>query len=32
MKVYLNALGLITPLGRDKDEVARNLFVGRATA
>ncbi|MBF6568210.1 MAG: beta-ketoacyl-ACP synthase [Candidatus Binataceae bacterium] len=28
MKVYLNALGLITPLGRDKAEVARNLFKG----
>jgi 3-oxoacyl-[acyl-carrier-protein] synthase I len=28
MKVYLNALGLITPLGREKDEVARNLFIG----
>jgi 3-oxoacyl-[acyl-carrier-protein] synthase I len=28
MKVYLNALGLITPLGREKDEVARNLFKG----
>ena len=28
MKVYLNALGLITPLGRDKREVAGNLFKG----
>jgi 3-oxoacyl-[acyl-carrier-protein] synthase I len=28
MKVYLNALGLITPLGRDKSEVAGNLFRG----
>jgi 3-oxoacyl-[acyl-carrier-protein] synthase-1 len=28
MKVYLNALGLVTPLGRDKDEVAGNLFKG----
>jgi 3-oxoacyl-[acyl-carrier-protein] synthase-1 len=28
MKVYLNALGLITPLGRDKSEVARNLCKG----
>ena len=28
MKVYLNALGLITPLGRDKHEVAGNLFMG----
>jgi 3-oxoacyl-[acyl-carrier-protein] synthase-1 len=28
MKVYLNALGLITPLGRDKREVAGNLFQG----
>ncbi|MBI3758704.1 MAG: beta-ketoacyl-ACP synthase, partial [Deltaproteobacteria bacterium] len=28
MKFYLNALGLITPLGREKDEVARNLFNG----
>jgi 3-oxoacyl-[acyl-carrier-protein] synthase I len=28
MKVYLNALGLITPIGRGKDDVAFNLFKG----
>jgi len=28
MKVFLNALGLITPLGRDKGEVASLLFEG----
>jgi len=28
MKVFLNALGLITPLGRDKGEVASHLFKG----
>jgi 3-oxoacyl-[acyl-carrier-protein] synthase-1 len=28
MKVYLNALGLVTPLGREKNEVAGNLFKG----
>ena len=31
MKVYLNALGLMTPLGRDKREVASNLFQGSRT-
>lgn len=28
MKVYLNALGLVTPLGREKSEIGRNLFKG----
>jgi 3-oxoacyl-[acyl-carrier-protein] synthase-1 len=28
MKLFLNALGLVTPLGRGKAEVARNLFAG----
>jgi 3-oxoacyl-[acyl-carrier-protein] synthase I len=28
MKVYLNALGLVTSIGRGKDDVARNLFKG----
>ena len=28
MTVYLNALGVICALGRDKQEVARNLFAG----
>jgi 3-oxoacyl-[acyl-carrier-protein] synthase-1 len=28
MTAYLNALGVICSLGRDKDEVARNLFAG----
>ncbi|MHC8404606.1 beta-ketoacyl-[acyl-carrier-protein] synthase family protein [Pseudomonas sp. TMB3-21] len=28
MTAYLNALGVICALGRDKDEVARNLFAG----
>lgn len=31
MQVYLNALGLVTPLGRDKSEVACNLFRGSLT-
>lgn len=28
MKVYLDALGILTPLGRDKGEVASHLFSG----
>ena len=28
MTAYLNALGVICALGRDKQEVARNLFAG----
>ncbi len=28
MKLYLNALGVVNPLGRGKHEVARNLFAG----
>ncbi len=28
MTAYLNALGVICALGRDKSEVARNLFAG----
>ena len=28
MTAYLNALGVICALGRDKREVARNLFAG----
>ena len=28
MTAYLNALGLVCALGRDKQEVARNLFAG----
>jgi 3-oxoacyl-[acyl-carrier-protein] synthase-1 len=28
MKLFLNALGVVTPLGRDKVEVACNLFAG----
>ena len=28
MKVYLNALGVLNPLGRGKREVAHNLFRG----
>jgi 3-oxoacyl-[acyl-carrier-protein] synthase-1 len=28
MTVYLNALGVVCALGRDKEEVARNLFAG----
>jgi len=28
MKVYLNALGLVTPIGREKGEVASHLFKG----
>lgn len=26
--VFLNALGIVNPLGRDKEDVARNLFAG----
>ncbi|HLW70757.1 MAG TPA: beta-ketoacyl-[acyl-carrier-protein] synthase family protein [Candidatus Binataceae bacterium] len=31
MKLHLNALGVINPLGRSKHEVARNLFAGSRT-
>jgi len=31
MKLFLNALGVINPLGRGKHEVARNLFEGSRT-